>query len=190
MRLFVALEIGEEAREEVSRAVEELRRRHGGGVRWDPPEKYHVTVKFLGETDPARLSSVTDLLDRASMGTTTFSAALMGFGAFPPRGDPRVLWAGVSLGAEACKTLAARVEEGAAATGFPRESRPFHPHVTVGRVRPGAPGDRRALRAAIEARREERLGPAFEVRRLVLFESRLDPGGSIYHEVHASPFEG
>jgi len=187
MRLFVAVEIGEEARAALAAAVEPLRRRFDR-VRWERPEKYHVTVKFLGEAPPPELARVTETVDRASKGVAPFRADLVGLGAFPPRGTARVLWAGLALGREACVALAARVEDEAAAAGFPREDRPFHPHATIGRVRP--PAQARALREAIEARGGERFGAAFDVARLVLLESRLDPRGSTYHEVHASALQG
>ena len=190
MRLFVAAEISEEARAAIARAVEALRRKFEG-VRWEGPEKYHFTLKFLGEVGADRLESVTEGVSRASLGVDPFTVRLKGFGSFPPGGNPRVVWIGADEGGAELSALGRRVEADMAALGFAPEAREFHPHVTIGRVRGGGrSGSLAGLREALLARAGESLGGEFRVERVVLLESRLGPGGSRYTLVRAAPLRG
>ncbi len=104
-------------------------------ARWVPGHQLHFTLKFLGDTAPDRLPQAREALARATAGLRAFELTLAGLGCFPNPRSPRVLWAGCGDGAGVLQTLAARVEEAFAEAGFPREARPFAPHLTLGRVR-------------------------------------------------------
>lgn len=176
LRLFLALDLPPEAETALARVVAELAR-IGADVRWVGRGKAHLTLKFLGATDPRRVPEVEAALD-ALHWPSGLALALHGLGRFPPRGPARVVWAGLEGDVGPLGDLAASLDEQMAACGFPRESRPFAPHVTLGRVR--GPRALRDLDAAIE-----RASPGFHVDlprlcRVVLYRSELAPGGSRY----------
>ena len=158
--------------------AQELKRRFGH-VRagWEREEKLHLTLKFVGEAEPTRADALRRAAGPAASGVAPFALALADTGAFPPRGLPRVLWAGVRDDAGALRLLQQRLEDECAAEGFARERRPFHPHLTLARLRDASAG----ARELGEAHRASSLPPAaFRVAELCVVRSVLGPGGSRY----------
>ena len=111
------------------------------GVRLVDPDGVHLTLKFLGNVDSSRVPALTDALDAVGEGAVPFALHLRDVGVFPDRRSPRVLWAGVSGDTEALAALARRVDDACANVGFPREQRPFSPHLTLARLRDRASAD-------------------------------------------------
>lgn len=150
------------------------------GVRWSRKvENIHVTVKFLGNVDEARLAAFGADLDAAVAALPAFPIAVRGVGAFPSSRRANVIWAGIDDPTGGLQRAAALVEAVAAKEGVgERETRPFRAHVTVGRAK--APVDARSSVAGLDDRR---FGAA-TVDALAVYESRLGGGpdhrGSTY----------
>ncbi len=183
MRLFVALELPAAATPALARWLERARRgAPGQGLRWVRPDAAHVTLRFLGETEPAAVPALAaDLAAVAARHAAIAAAVGSAPGAFPARGPVRVVWLGVAP-AEPIAALASEVARACEARlGLVAESRPFTPHLTLARA------SRPWRRAEFEAWRA-RLAPprppiAVHFDRLSLIESRPGPGGSRYVEV-------
>lgn len=137
----------------------------------------HVTLKFLGQIDDARVPAIADAIGSAASRTAPFDVAVRGLGAFPNASRPRVVWAGLG-GARALGAVADEVDGALAALGLPRESRPFAAHVTLGRVR--EPRRNPALAEALA--RPADFG-RLPVTRVSLMRSDLHPGGARYTEL-------
>lgn len=186
MRLFVALELSAEARREIARRVAALRGRLPR-ARWVDPEILHLTLLFLGETDPEKLPALTDHLARA-FDRPSFSARVEGGGTFPPNRPARVAWVGIEVWEgepTAIADLQAAVRDAAvAAIGFEPEERPFTPHVTLARC---SDSWQREAAAKFAAAFPGEVGAPFPVARGVLLESKLSPRGPAYREVAAFP---
>ncbi len=180
MRLFAALELPEEPRMAAAALIRELRR-SGADVKWVAPENLHVTLKFLGETDPGRLGEITSVLAAACAAAPALDLALSGAGAFPGMSRPQVVWLGLAGQADALASLAQALDDGLAGLGFAPETRRFQAHLTLGRARrgrgPSAPS--RPLAQALAGLAAWR-GPGFSGRRVSLMESSLTPAGPIY----------
>lgn len=132
MRLFIALNLPDDERRRIRSAADPLREA-GFPVRWLDPELFHLTLKFLGPTRSEVVPVVQKVIRKVAGQTRAFSLRLAGFGAFPTIRRPQVLW----LGAEpspALRCLKQDLEWGLTHHGFERETRAFHPHVTLGRV--------------------------------------------------------
>ena len=174
MRAFVAMEISDEVRSALVRAQQELAR-SPAKVKWVAPQNIHLTLKFLGEIDAETVGPVkAALAEAAGGGPVAFTVE--GLGAFPPRGAPRVVWAGVSRGADPIARVQAALERAFRPLGFQAERR-FVPHLTLGRVKSRQGADE--LRSALERRAGTGFG-ACTAAEVVLFESTLTPQGAIY----------
>src|SRR4051794_342080 len=132
IRSFVAVDVDATTRDAAAALLARLRAT-GADVAWSRPDALHVTLEFLGSVEPERLTRLAARLADVAAAQPAFTLALRGVGAFPSLARPSVLWIGVD--APALAILASAVADIAAAEGFAREARPFHPHLTLGRVR-------------------------------------------------------
>lgn len=105
----------------------------GADVRWVVRADRHVTLKFLGEIGDRQRDELGAFVRDSTW--PRLSLQLAGVGQFPARGAPRVVWVGLGGDQQGLLAMASRCEEAAAAAGVPREERPFHGHITLGRVR-------------------------------------------------------
>lgn len=195
IRSFVALLLDEPTRGAVASTIDRLRavdRGAGRAVAWVPAPNLHLTLKFLGQQPEARLAEVEAAIAAAARVCRPFAIALKGVGAFPTLDRPRILWVGLTEGGAEARALQERVEAALAPHGFPRDERPWHPHLTIGRV----PDDRRwrreagpALREAIAATATQSFG-RLVVDRLVLMRSDLGPAGARYRELASATLSG
>ena len=147
-------------------------------------ENFHITLKFLGATDDARVPSIVDALHAASAGHRAFTLEIRGLGAFPSPTRPRVLWAGVLRGGEALGVLAGAVDDALGALGFEREARAFTAHVTLARVR--EPRRVPPLADAIARANAQPFGGPL-IDHVALMRSDLSPRGARYTALATIP---
>ena len=188
MRCFAAILLGDEVRDALAQEIQRLRPL-SRAVAWVPAENLHLTLQFLGEQTVERAADAAAALAEAVATTQPFSLTLHGLGAFPGLERARILWTGVSGGALDARGLQARVEDALEVRGFAREARPWHPHVTLGRVfderrwRQDAGRDLRPVIAGIATRS---FGSC-AVRSVALMQSQLGRGGARYRAVAEVP---
>jgi len=184
VRSFIAILLSDDVRAAVAVEIARLRPL-GPRVSWVSPPNLHLTLKFLGELPADALAEVREGLAEAVAGAAPFSLHFGGLGAFPDLTRPRVLWVGVDEGSRAAQALQSHVEAALTRRGFPREERPFSPHLTIGRVR----DPRRLVELQQAMTRDARLEfGQFEVRGLSLMRSDLSPAGARYTGLAAFPF--
>ncbi|MFQ5952743.1 MAG: RNA 2',3'-cyclic phosphodiesterase [Candidatus Omnitrophota bacterium] len=183
IRSFIALELSDEARAELSR-IEGILEKAGANVKWVKPESIHLTLKFLGYVTEEKVASITKRLERIASECAPFDVTLSNIGVFPGWGYPRVIWIGTEEGSDKVKDLAKLVEEAMAEEGFEKEKRPFKSHLTVGRVRSGKNKDRLK-----EEAQSIKVKPASShIKRIVLFKSDLSPKGAVYTPLFTANF--
>jgi 2'-5' RNA ligase len=181
MRVFVAVELPEDVREAVYRGTARLRQANRD-VRWVPAPNMHLTLKFLGDIDDRRLAPVRKAVAAVAADQAPFDLCLGEVGAFPTLRRPRVVWIGVRGATDALGALAQRLDEQLHDVGFPRESRPYRAHLTLGR--PRRPG------ALIDAPSVTVPDRTFSIDHAVIMESRLSPQGAQYEALEVLPFGG
>ena len=184
MRLFIAANISSLVREELDERIRELAS-SDADVRWVALQNLHVTMKFLGRVDEARLSLIQERLKNLVAKTKPFTARLSTLGAFPNNQDPQIVWAGVGEGQKLFQELAVRVSDSMKDLGFKEENREYTAHVTLGRVR--SKKNIKNLAKALLDKKYDSQHP-FAVDRLTLFESITDPRGAIYKVMEQFPF--
>jgi RNA 2',3'-cyclic 3'-phosphodiesterase len=145
-------------------------------VSWNRDGKLHLTLKFLGETPQTRVVSLSRAAERATVTTTPFKLIIEGAGTFPKHGPVKVLWLGVNDVEGELGELQARLEVECAREGFAKDERPFHPHLTLARVRAS-----RGARALGAAHREMGFEPIeIFIAELLVIRSELSGEGSKY----------
>ena len=191
LRLFVALDLPAEAKAALAATMGQLQSVIPAGVRWVNPEGIHLTLKFLGDTEAGWVTPLLAALrETAAAGDSTpFPLHLDGLGVFPNYREPRGIYAGVDGDMDSLTQAQWRVEQAITQLGFPREKRPFRPHLTLGRVRDGvAPAVRRQIGDTI-ARQAAALSPeyAWTAGEIHLIRSHLTPQGAIYTTLGQAP---
>lgn len=149
-----------------------------------PEAPAHLTLRFLGEVEPRLAPPLEAALSAALRGVPSFSLEVRGVGAFPNETRPRIVWAGIAEGRSAVVELARRVGEALLPFGFPAETTPFVPHLTLLCVR-GAKDAARARQLLAEGR--EREFARLEVDLVELVESVLSPSGARHARIAAFP---
>jgi 2'-5' RNA ligase len=172
-RLFIAIDFAENVAAKLQDIAFGL-----PGAAWVPAHQYHLTLRFLGETPEHVLENIVHALREVR--AESFHLELKGVGHFPLRGNPEVLWVGVSSN-DSLSRLNRKLEASLGRAGVGPEGRKFHPHVTLARLKNGAgrhAGDFEVLHSLFKI-------PGVPVERFHLYSSRLTPEGAI-HTVEAS----
>jgi 2'-5' RNA ligase len=177
MRVFTAVELPDPIREalddRVARLLGSIR-----GVRTVARDNLHVTLRFIGNVPPARITYVLSALQRATARVRSATVGVRGLSAFPDAPRARVLWAGIKDPHGVLAALEREQCAGIEPLGYTRDDRPFTAHVTLGRVRKGTPPDPRLVERLAAVEESEAFG-AFPVERVTVYESQLGrgPGG-------------
>ncbi len=172
-RLFLAVALTDEIRHGLAAFLGERTVRVPG--RPTPPDNWHLTLRFLGPTEPVQRDRILEFLDEHVV-VEPFTLGFVGLGAFPKASRATVLWLGVGRGGGAAAAMAAVCEEAAISAGFEAEDRPFHPHVTLSRIRPPV-----SVEGIIEQVGSFPL--KMEVDRLTIYQSHLRREGSTYDAI-------
>lgn len=134
VRSFIALETPEKLRQEILKLQERLRSVTGALISWVKPQGIHLTLKFLGDVDRSGLNDIEVVIQEAAAKYEKIDLKTTINGGFPNLKKPRILWLGLD-GGEQLLSLQAEIDQGLAGLGFELESRKFHPHLTLGRVK-------------------------------------------------------
>ena len=176
IRSFLAIELPKPILKEIEEVQGDLKSANAD-VRWVNPEKIHLTLKFFGNIEESRIDPIFKSIEEVIWITLPFSLEVRGIGAFPNLRNPRVIWIGLIDGKEVLDSFQRQINTKLEKIGFQPEDRPFHPHLTLGRMKSSR--GKEELVGKMEKHKEEEFG-VFQVERLVLFKSDLRPTGPIY----------
>ena len=180
VRVFVAVGISAEARQQLIDATDRIRRDVPQGIQWANPDGMHLTLKFLGNIPSNGVEPLLDCLKSVASESSPFPLNLVGLGMFPNRRKPRVLWAGVDGDLDALSRLQQGTEDAITAIGYPPEQRPFRPHITLGRPRRSV-SDAQLSRIGAVVSALAPLSPvSWQVEAVDLMQSELHPSGARY----------
>ncbi len=182
MRLFLAVELPEHVLQALEDAIVALQGEHPA-LSWARADKRHLTLKFLGDVEPNRASSVTAAMDRAAVRHRPFEMEVGGLGAFPSFKRARVLWIGVTQESR-LELLHHDVEVSCGEEGFEIEGRAFRPHITLARVRSRLELD--AARGLARAAKRIDFSATVPVEEITLFESAQGQ----YRRLYVAPLTG
>jgi len=181
LRAFIAIELPGSARTALASMVASLPESSGRAVRWLRPGGIHLTLRFLGNISEERVPELASSLAEAASRTAPFQLALGEPGGFPSVRAARVLWLGLTGELSRLRLLHSRLEGSLSNLGFPPEKRPFSPHLTLGRARPGArPYDLRRVGEELGRIPPWGAGGIISVEFVTLFQSHLGQSGATY----------
>jgi len=173
VRTFLAIPVAAPLRGEIARIQQQLAAALPQ-VRWVAPETIHLTLRFFGDIPEESLEKIGEVMLSVGRLCPPFPVEVAGVGAFPSPARPRVIWLGVR-GGSPLAALHAAVEEGLQQIGFPAEERPYSPHLTLGRSR-----QRLAAALPVLERFRDLACGTLSADRMILYESRLEPGGAVH----------
>jgi 2'-5' RNA ligase len=183
IRCFVALNLSPEVKAHLAELQAQLKQAKAD-VSWVKPENIHLTLKFLGEVEEERIPAIKCAIQEGLEGEGRLLLTLAGLGTFPHPRSPRVIWVGIEGEKERLSHLQERMEQAMEKVGFPREGRPFSPHLTLGRVRSA-----RGLSDLLDLLGRQ-AGSGFgtiEAQSIELMQSQLHPAGAIYSILESFP---
>jgi len=167
MRLFIAIPLPESVKEHLSHLEQP-----NEGIKWQDGQ-YHLTLKFLGETDEGKAVEVQEKLTKIDF--PAFRMSLNGFGYFPQGRQPKVLWVGIEKNKKLVE-LQKKIEAICCSLGFEPENRPFKPHITLARMKGVA---KRDVMSFINQHKQFRI-PEVPINEFVLYESKLRSDGALH----------
>jgi 2'-5' RNA ligase len=182
VRLFIAINLPGDVRDRIHDAAAPLREA-APDIAWTPPERLHLTLKFLGERPESDVAPLEAMLRSIGDRHAPMPLVIEGGGAFPSLARPRVIWAGIAAEPR-LELLHHDVESACASLGYEVEGRAFRPHLTLGRARGGveSPSARVAIsRAARRIALREEVG----VESVDLMRSEPGPRGPRYTRIAA-----
>lgn len=187
MRLFVAFELPDAVRQALV-AWSNAQRPLLPPARWIPAQNFHLTLSFLGETDPGCLPMLEEALDTAFADAPPLAMRLAGPGVFPDDRAARVMWVGIDADTDLdCVQNAVVAAVRSTIPNGARDDWPFSPHVTLARCRPAWPA---STVRRLDAAAGELPSLPFRVAEGVLFASERNNDGAVYTKVAVFPMRG
>jgi 2'-5' RNA ligase len=185
-RIFVAVDISDEARRGAASYIESLRKEFRDvRVGWERAEKLHLTMKFLGNCEENQLIELEKAVAGISREISKFRFQVAETGVFPNARNPRVLWIDVKDAAGNLSKINDRLETECEKIGFARENRRFVPHLTIARIK-----EPHRARDLAQTHLQNKFEPVETlVSRIVIYESQLLPTGSVYSVVSKHELE-
>jgi RNA 2',3'-cyclic 3'-phosphodiesterase len=182
IRAFIALPLPQMIQQELGE-IQKLLKDSNADVKWDTSDKFHITLKFLGDIDTTTVGPIANGVQNSIGGFRPFDLAFRTIGAFPNANRPRVVWIG-SEENELVLDIQKRVEQVCGSLGFAEDDRAFHTHVTLGRVK----GDRNLDRLTAKLKSITFKPLIARCTEVHIVRSELKPAGSVYTLLNSIPF--
>ena len=180
IRAFIAIELPPDIQKNLNQVVLNLRDQMTWiPVRWVSVGNIHLTLKFLGDVSLSQVELIEQLLNTITLAHDTFKISVGGVGVFPRPQRPRVIWAGVDAPPDLV-AIQEEIESTTAQVGYIPESRPFSPHLTLGRISQLVnTSQANRIAESLAASKVSSLGNV-EVKAVHLIRSELKPTGAVY----------
>jgi RNA 2',3'-cyclic 3'-phosphodiesterase len=186
IRLFIAVELPGELKAAIKEYQGRLSAPGMKCARWVSPDSIHLTLKFLGQTDPKLIDAIGQRLTEDTKLVRNFVLKTGGVGFFPNANRMRVFWLGLEGQTDVLLTLQSKIEDSMARLRFPKEGRLFTAHLTLARIREECGAAERQRFAELAGKTPFTLSYTWCVDSVSLVRSQLTPRGPIYTRLFAS----
>jgi 2'-5' RNA ligase len=154
------------------------------GVRWTEPSQVHLTLHFFGPV-PIKEIELIDLFSKKVAALfSPFKLRMNRIGAFPSLERPDIVWLGVEEPSGCLLSFQKALQGEIRTHGFKTETRPFQPHVTIGRVKRKS----QELKPLLAKVRFEWPTPGKTAEHFSLYQSHNLPEGVRYEILKTYPF--
>lgn len=175
MRLFIGIKPDDSVLEQIDRFLKPFKK-IASPVNWTELKNIHITLKFIGEVSDAQYALISKKIRETDFHVGAVKLVFTGCGKFGRDSGMDIFWVGLAPDKN-LEEIYQRLENSLARIGFPREKRPFSPHVTVARNKKVF--NFKSFFVLMEERRETEIARC-EAARFQLFQSRLTPEGPVY----------
>ncbi|MDP2209019.1 MAG: RNA 2',3'-cyclic phosphodiesterase [Bacteroidota bacterium] len=175
MRLFISIDSPASVKAQMAEIQAELKKSQAD-VKWETADKFHITLKFLGETKDELLPAINGILETVGTKFPPFQIEYDDIGCFPNWKQPRVIWLGANETSGTLLKLKRSLDIELEKLGFETEDRKFHPHITLGRVK--SQHNIKNLTVIMESLKFK--SEITTCREILLMRSILKPSGSEY----------
>jgi len=167
-RYFVGIDLPKDVKDELKYIESAML-----GAKWTKSDQYHLTIRFIGELDTELIEKLCEQLEKVEAERVPLTVE--GVGQFPPKGEPKILWAGVEKD-EALLNLKQIIEEQVNSIGFEKDKRNYTPHITLARLRRPRVRD---IKEFVNVHSSLEL-PRYEVDSFHLYSSEMTEEGPVY----------
>lgn len=182
---FIGVRLGKELREKL-----EMKQYHDDypSLRWTHPDDLHLTLRFMAEGSESSLDRIVKAMTEYRVEHARFEVKLSHASTFDRDHKGGVLWLGLEEIPDELLSLQKECEALAQSLGYEEETRPYNPHITLGRYR----AEDRGLIDQIISRLEDRDRSdwIFELSEISLMKRSKIDCGPIYRDLIRRPFEG
>jgi len=185
LRVFLGVELSSELRQKLADLQNQLRNTLPS-VNWVRPESIHLTLKFLGDVAPAMVEQLLTALEPFRKSQAPITEEIQGLGVFPHIRRPRILWIGCTGNIPSLLNLVSQIEGALEPLGFPPENKPYHPHLTLARIKHDNSKVGGVLIHSALLEQPRNMG-VLRIDRITLFRSELSPHGAEYNSLWEVP---
>jgi len=196
VRIFIGIPLSNEAKREVGKLYKALKKKHWK-VKWEPVEKVHLTLVFLGDVK-CQMSNVKTTYQNSKLNKLQLIKAAVkevcgtlqsikvkfkGLGCFPDYEWPRIIWLGLKGDLKSLSALQKKIQENLKKTGLKFDEKPFRPHLTLGRIKRARAKERREIGRQIKKMQKMDFKSEWLIDRVGVYKSKCLPKGSNYFEL-------
>ncbi|MHA1230046.1 MAG: RNA 2',3'-cyclic phosphodiesterase [Candidatus Helarchaeota archaeon] len=175
MRTFICIEISDS---KIINEIAKVQREFStlkGRIKSTEQENIHLTLKFLGNITKSECDEIINLLDQVKF--KKFTMTLHGIGCFPGPSRPRIVWVGVTSGADKVEDIYNQINKLLRKFHFKKEA--FKSHITISRIKFMERSSSTKFKKLLDQFRDKHFGD-FKVSSFQFKKSTLTPKGPIY----------
>ncbi len=189
VRSFIAIELPQSVKNRLEHI--EVKWKQGGyaGIKWVDPKGIHITLRFLGNISSEQIIRIRKVLEETTKEISCFHLEIADLGAFPNLRQPRVIWVAINGEVDKLSRLQQKIDFLLESCGFPKESRPFSPHLTLARLKDSLSSEEKREIGIFMTSLKIKASLSFNAEAVSLMRSQLMPTGAIYSCLFTARFK-
>ncbi len=185
MRLFIAVDIPDESKQLINKKVNKIRGSIKQNIKWVNQKNWHLTIKFLGETNRNKICDVENAIEDTALNYNKFTVKFDRINSFPNLKYPKVLFVDIKMGKNILKNIHKDIDKKLTTSGFKPENRNYKPHLTIARSRKYTKIKEIAEKLSKYAKKDF-INVDMQAKKICLIKSELKRNGPVYKEIYSN----